>query len=571
VLPVFLQTHLLHTPTIMRLINTRTLELHDFSLSGIPQYAILSHTWGDGEVTFQDMALPKPSVKKGSAKIIRTCQLALAHGLGFAWVDTCCIDKSSSAELTESINSMFQWYADAAVCYVFLEDLPPNTPAEEGLASCRWFTRGWTLQELLAPKTVDFYDMAWNYKGSKLDYIQAISKRTGILSEILLGQWALASCSVAMKMSWAARRQTTRVEDIAYCLLGIFDVNMSLIYGEGLKAFRRLQEEIVKRDNDLTIFAWDMSQKHEGQAIRLFATSPAEFVDSSGVVPFVDDYINFSVTNKGLLVSGDIPLRAAAITEEEGGPEILRYQINLGTDLSSTDGGIYLRKVGPRLFYRDGKFSLAGFWGDEIHQVRLFDYTDYYILIDPITANSPSLFTFRDCAVHVPFDDIFTLEDTVPETLWDVTDFVFLRPNSYSWTRYPMVLAMAFYGTLAGRAIHLIALCDYRKEVPICRVFRRSQYHRQAAMIFQGKYRTESIYWADLAMQAPEILLLSNCVEIRVGNQVFSITVSFEKGIVESISPKVELFSLSFDLARRPYNAKGQEQIDDISSDSEAS
>jgi hypothetical protein len=129
----------------MRLINTSTRDLYDFYLSEIPPYAILSHTWGDGEVTFQDMSSPHRSLKKGYAKIIQTCHLALGHGLGFAWVDTCCIGKLSSAELTEYINSMFQWYMNAAVCYVSLGDLPPNTPAEDGLPNCRWFTRGWTL------------------------------------------------------------------------------------------------------------------------------------------------------------------------------------------------------------------------------------------------------------------------------------------------------------------------------------------------------------------------------------------------------------------------------------------
>src|SRR2546423_12153074 len=129
---------------------------------------------------------------------------------------------------------MFQWDKNATVCYVSLGDLPQNTPAEDGLARCRWFTRGWTLQELLAPKTVEFYDMAWNYRGSKLDFVHTISNSIGIPEKVLLGNEVLAGCSVAMRMSWAARRQTTRVEDMAYCLLGVFDVNMPLIYGEGL-------------------------------------------------------------------------------------------------------------------------------------------------------------------------------------------------------------------------------------------------------------------------------------------------------------------------------------------------
>jgi hypothetical protein len=572
-LPVVLEHHLIYTATMVRLINTSTLELHDFYLSEIPQYAILSHTWGDDEVTFQDISSPNRSLKKDYAKITQTCRLALKHGLEFAWVDTCCIDKSSSAELTESINSMFQWYKNATVCYVSLGDLPRNTSAEDGLARCRWFTRGWTLQELLAPKTVEFYDMAWNYRGSKLDFVHTISNSVGIPIQVLLGHEVLADCSVAMRMSWAAHRQTTRVEDMAYCLLGIFDVNMPLIYGEGLKAFRRLQEEIVKRNNDLTIFAWDVSQRHKQQPLGLFATSPAAFAGSSGVVPFADDFSNFSVTNKGLLLSGDVPLRAAAVPGDEDDREIESYLLCLGTNTqASADGGIYLRKIGPRLFYRDGRFPLAGFGRNKVEQLGLFDVTDYYILIDPITANIVSSSSrFRDCAVHIPFGDVFRLEDTVPETLWDLTDRVFLRPKPYKWTRYPMAIAMAFRGTLAGRVVHLVVLCDYRNRFPICKVFRRHEYSLQAAMIFQGRYRSESIFWVDLEIQLPEISLLRNCVEIRVGSEVFSISASFERGIVESISREAKLFSLNFNIARRSDSAQGKEQIEDLSPDLEAS
>jgi hypothetical protein len=320
----------------MRLINTRTLELHDFYLLDIPPYAILSHTWGDGEVTFQDMSSPSRSLKKGYTKILQTCRLAQDQGIDFAWVDTCCIDKSSSAELTESINSMFDWYKNAIVCYVYLVDLPSNTSA---LTSCRWFTRGWTLQEMLAPRRLDFYDMTWNLVGSKLSFIGTISKTTGIPPKVLLGDIALSDCSVAARMSWAASRQTTRVEDVAYCLLGIFDVNMPLIYGEGCKSFRRLQEEIIKRNADLTIFAWDAPQEgsNNRQFLDLFAQSPAVFAHSSGVKAFKDDFPEFSVSNKGLLLSGDIPLRALIMPEED---DRKIYGLFLGTALMAWEGYI---------------------------------------------------------------------------------------------------------------------------------------------------------------------------------------------------------------------------------------
>ncbi|KAE9371714.1 HET-domain-containing protein, partial [Stipitochalara longipes BDJ] len=231
----------------MRLLDTKTLELREFFMSDVPPYAILSHTWSDDEVTFQEMSSPTRSSKKGFDKIAKTCRLARWDGVDFAWVDTCCIDKSSSAELSEAINSMYQWYLNADYCYIYLEDLDPNLPTnarpEEWLPHCRWLTRGWTLQELLAPKiakNVKFFDMDWRYRGTKLNLGDALSEYTGIPLSVLTGGIAPSRYSVASRMSWAARRRTTRLEDTAYCLLGLFDVNMPLLYGEGTKAFRRL-------------------------------------------------------------------------------------------------------------------------------------------------------------------------------------------------------------------------------------------------------------------------------------------------------------------------------------------
>lgn len=205
----------------MRLINTSTLELRDFSMSTIPEYAILSHTWSNDEVTFKDMASPNRVHKKGWHKIVETCQLARERSIGFAWVDTCSIDKSSSAELTESINSMFQWYENPVVCYVLLEDMKTHMECSDHMSSCRWFTRGWTLQELLASKVVKFFDSCWAQRGSKATLLPLISSITGVPFEALLFQKDLTEYSVAERMSWAARRHTSRLEDLAYCLLGI--------------------------------------------------------------------------------------------------------------------------------------------------------------------------------------------------------------------------------------------------------------------------------------------------------------------------------------------------------------
>ncbi|CRK22389.1 hypothetical protein BN1723_002829 [Verticillium longisporum] len=242
----------------MRLINTTTFEFKEF-FSGIPPYAILSHTWGTehgSEVTFKQWLARNatPITSAGLAKILKSCEIAAAEDLQYVWVDTCCIDKSSSAELTEAINSMFMWYHRAQVCCVYLEDLSSFPAAYEGQIDtwkrCRWFTRGWTLQELIAPKDRQLEDV------------------TSVNSRVLDGRTPLGVICVAEKMSWAARRTTTRKEDMAYCLLGLFGVNMPLLYGEEDNAFLRLQEHIIQKTNDLSILlglrrAWSLVPRRD--------------------------------------------------------------------------------------------------------------------------------------------------------------------------------------------------------------------------------------------------------------------------------------------------------------------
>ncbi|RBR21877.1 uncharacterized protein FIESC28_04720 [Fusarium coffeatum] len=247
----------------MRLINVESLELESFVGDlgrGLPTYAILSHVWTNEEVSYQQMTglLPLSENSKGYWKIIDFCAKARNEGFDYAWIDTCCIDKTSSAELSEAINSMFQWYRDSAACYVYLEDVrSTENPVSQDSAfrRSRWFTRGWTLQELLAPHEVIFCADDWQEIGTKASLSQTISAVTKI-DVATLRKHTWAHVSVAMIMSWASMRQTTRLEDQAYSLLGLFDVNMPLIYGEGQKAFYRLQIEIMKLSNDDSLFAW---------------------------------------------------------------------------------------------------------------------------------------------------------------------------------------------------------------------------------------------------------------------------------------------------------------------------
>jgi hypothetical protein len=166
----------------------------------------------------------------------------------------CCIDKTSTAELSEAINSMFRWYRESKICYAYLSDVSDASRFTES----RWFTRGWTLQELVAPYNICFYDVKWYLIGTKLSLQAAISERTRI-AEKVLATGEFDYISIAQRFSWAADRETTRTEDLAYCLLGMFNVNMPLLYGEGEKAFRRIQEEIMKISDDQSLFAWGLS------------------------------------------------------------------------------------------------------------------------------------------------------------------------------------------------------------------------------------------------------------------------------------------------------------------------
>ncbi|KAG7115202.1 Vegetative incompatibility protein HET-E-1 like [Verticillium longisporum] len=292
----------------MRLINVRTKEITLFYGHDTPPYAILSHTWaGDNEVSHQEWTAPlRPTFKPGYRKIMAACWQAEQDGLDYLWVDTNCIDKTSSAELSEAINSMFAWYEASAVCYAYLSDvdeLKRKGPTLE-LRASRWFTRGWTLQELLAPPKLTFFNRHWKDIGTRQELRFPISTITGIDVTYLGQSQKIFSASVAARLSWAAKRETTRVEDMAYCLLGIFDIHLPLIYGEGSKAFLRLQEEIIKNSDDQTIFCWTWEADMVPHGwLSLLAPSPAVF-DSGKFVPAPGNHSSapYQITNVGLRI-----------------------------------------------------------------------------------------------------------------------------------------------------------------------------------------------------------------------------------------------------------------------------
>ncbi|CAG8982452.1 hypothetical protein HYALB_00014077, partial [Hymenoscyphus albidus] len=250
---------------IMRLLqfnNDGDFSLTEFFEGDIPEYAILSHRWEAGEVTFKDLTDGTSKGKAGYSKIQFCGEQASYDGLEYFWVDTCCIDKASSAELSEAINSMFRWYQKATRCYVYLSDVSirkrkvSDTSTEytweSALRASKWFTRGWTLQELLAPRSVEFFSREHNRLGDKGTLERQIHEITGIPTTALQ-ETPLSQFDVDERFSWVKCRQTTRGEDKAYSLFGIFDIQMPLLYGEGeVKAFQRLREAIDKPLKALT-------------------------------------------------------------------------------------------------------------------------------------------------------------------------------------------------------------------------------------------------------------------------------------------------------------------------------
>lgn len=350
----------------MWLIDTQTFRLKSF-LGKIPRYAILSHTWGHHEVTFADFRDENNNTtrekKAGFHKIKLTCEQARREGINYAWVDTGCINKESSAELSEAINSMFRWYRLATVCYAYLEDFPQSQETADLslLRGCRWFSRGWTLQELLAPRDVVFfvpYGEGWREIGRKDALKEVLEQITNIPSEILLKQKAIETISVAARMSWAARRQTTQEEDLAYCLMGIFNVNMPLLYGEGPKAFIRLQEEILRETRDDSLFAWCSTKEAAAEAPYrgLFARSPEEFLDGADIEHFDADEAGAGSTTS-ILGQGRV-LLSCSVYPGDNDRVILTLKCFRG-DLSNIQGiecvrigdDYYLRSKPSQLFH----------------------------------------------------------------------------------------------------------------------------------------------------------------------------------------------------------------------------
>ncbi|KAI0466866.1 heterokaryon incompatibility protein-domain-containing protein [Xylaria cf. heliscus] len=531
----------------MRLLQANSLKFRDFNELDLPEYAILSHTWDpEEEVSLQDMCSPYLPTKKCYAKVTKTCRLALRDNIEFVWVDTCCIDKSSSAELTESINSMFRWYQNAKVCYVYLADLSAKTGIEEGLGMCRWFKRGWTLQELLAPIDVQFYDHKWKYRGSKSDFAADISKITGIPELAIVGQASLKDFSTAQRMAWASQRETTRIEDIAYCLLGLFDVNMPLIYGEGSRAFRRLQEEIIRQGIDLTLFSRQPCHPHlQGSYSSLLASSPAEFQQCDNITPRKDEPISaYTITNKGLQISTFLILAPMALGGQ-GVDDVARYVLRLGqirNGITVYDVGIYLKKIGPALLVRETASALANILESDRKSYRSTrDHTFCILTTVPPRGFSVDTQMRQLPAFYMPMhDQVHRIpESEVPMGSWDHRTRICFRPLLKT-----TVVAYSFTASIRKTSLGLGVLLDFRdwsrRNPPRCLVIdKRTLEARILFIVLQAK-TVEPIDWRAVEDGLPGIRQLTDHLYINIEGRGIEIVAAINERTIELESRSTE-------------------------------
>ncbi|RYP23148.1 hypothetical protein DL765_001233 [Monosporascus sp. GIB2] len=462
----------------MRLINCRSDPLRIEEFIGRPphSFAVLSHTWDQEEVTFQDFAnTDTRTLAKGWEKIYKTCLSAREWGHDYVWVDCCCIDKTNNAELTESINSMFQWYNDAAVCLVYLSDFDAVTGDLSTLRNARWFSRGWTLQETIAPREAYFYDRSWRFFGTRATLYEELSSITGIDAIVLSPpdgveiRDLLDEIPVARRMSWAASRQTTKLEDIAYCLIGIFGVNMPMLYGEGLQAFVRLQEEIIRDNNDLTLFAWTakgdiQSSSNSTEQPRstttyrgILARSPAEFAGLGNLVLDHDIKFNpdFSMSNKGLRIH--TPLHPTRGTEDVVMP-LHCYAVG-DNGVKMPQLGIFLKHEGASVYVRTRPHHLANM----TDQTPTSGSNNIFISkrvrtkiaqMETNDASAPA--TPSLCAVYFNFQgkafqsSAVRLLETAPHELWDAENRVFITKGLRSFTAFHRFQVV---GSITGQVV----------------------------------------------------------------------------------------------------------------------
>ena len=442
----------------MRLLTTKEPYAFVKTDSYLP-YAILSHTWvhtavGEAtEITYQELCayMNDDSKRKAIAarpefdKIRQATRLAARGGHRYIWLDTCCIDKTNILELDESIRCMFQWYRDATICLAYLSDVGPVIDADVeiglGFETSRWFTRGWTLQELLAPRDVVFFAKDWSFLGfrmGRLPFFQrALSKASAIDEDVLFGGSLPSEFSISTRMQWASGRTTTRIEDTAYCLMGLFGVHMPIMYGEGEAAFIRLQEEILKSSDDHSIFAWFSPNVDADQLCGLLADSPLRFKDVRPIRQFLPSNDvgqpaeEWRVTNIGLRLKLLVfPLDSSETETADYGAKLPCFFFGGPTPLMPV---IRLRRLWGDQFARIGAHTLA--WHADDLEPPGLRHTMLYVKQDP-TFRLPQI-TIADEHPSADESTTYRLRSVYPPAFWHRRRF--FRATSRD-LRYPIGL-----------------------------------------------------------------------------------------------------------------------------------
>ncbi|KAK4197898.1 heterokaryon incompatibility protein-domain-containing protein [Triangularia verruculosa] len=536
----------------MRLINANTLRFEDF-VGDPPPYLILSHTWEPNEeVTFQDMSHPYLPTKRGYSKITETCRLALEKGIGYAWIDTCCIDKSSSAELSESINSMFKWYQRAEICVVYLADLKCTVEFEQGIKDCRWVTRGWTLQELIAPKHLEFYDEEWTFRGNKFKYCGDLWKATGVPEGVLRMEMKVSNYSVAQRMSWASKRTTTRLEDESYCLFGILEVNIPLMYGEGDMAFCRLQEEVIKRNNDYSIFAWNpTSNENLHRYCSMLASSPSDFKDGGNILVANISSLNpeFALTNKGLQFEEALHLApttdtSVCTTGPQGqGAEYILMVGAVWAGGEHREVGIKLTKVGPSLFLRVPSIKIRQVSARDIKSWARTRRGRWYV-VNNLRLNTLTLFEFLRSGIHVPPGHGFQIMKTIPWEYWNHENSAqFLTPTTN-------VNAFSFRARIGMEHVDFTVLVEYANDGFLPIIFESTKRPAIANYIFQNRASDDVLLWESLKRDYPELANLSATSEISVKGGQFRVMVRMSTWKKDAFGLTIKGYSLKFEVVK---------------------
>ncbi|KAE9366482.1 hypothetical protein N431DRAFT_561914 [Stipitochalara longipes BDJ] len=348
-------------------------------------------------------------------------------------------------------------------------------------------------------------------------------------------------------MSWASFRQTERTEDLAYCLLGIFDVGMPLIYGEGERAFRRLQEEIIKRNNDLTIFAWN-EDNTAGRLSGLFALSPQGFSQSHDIKPYHPMWSDpvFALTNKGIRID-DLRLLWKVNAKHGAVPEEISYRITLGLRNKKdgrSDFCMKLQKIAPELFVRDGELIEEEWpWKDsqvisrtQVPLPKFYLYTEH---------PGDDFFHYhnRYLSIYFPQKDNISIRNVIPESHWDGANQAFYPP----FIELELVLAASLQIRLDASTVSVVVCFYFNADPhnPFCTIFDEEKYNQYASWLFRYARTGHDVTWRDVEAEKPEILKFTNEVAFCNNGTTTAVSVSLERGVVAAVS-EAQICSIHF-------------------------